>query len=194
MRDFMVDIECLGNEPGCAPFAIGAVGFDRDQGILGSTFYELINVASATAVGLSADYTWWNKQSPEAKSALLAAEATQQTLTECFHKFGVWMISNFGEDCRIWGNGASFDQPILTVAYSKAKIRKPWQFWNEMCYRTIKNLNPRFRFTRMGIYHNALDDSISQAVHLLEIAGHSRDHILASLPQSVAAEDEDLIG
>lgn len=191
MRDFMVDIECLGNTPGCAPFAIGAVGMDLQAGTLGPKFYELINVDSAVACGLSADYTWWDQQSPAARKALDEAKATDQTIQQTFHKFAIWMVSNFGEECRPWGCGAGFDQPILNIAHIKAKVRLPWRFWNEMCYRTIKNLNPQVQMTkRIGTYHNALDDAVSQAVHLLEIRGFHRDHILGLDVE----EEEDLIG
>jgi hypothetical protein len=80
--------------------------------------------------------------------------------------FSHWVDSPVAE---IWGNGASFDNAILAEAYDCARIDRPWKYWNDRCYRTMKNQFPLVPFRRSGTHHNALDDARSQAEHLMEI-------------------------
>ena len=70
---------------------------------------------------------------------------------------------------RLWGNGASFDNAILSTAYELCELEtvQPWRFYNDRCYRTVKSLYPEVAMVRTGTYHNALDDAESQALHLL---------------------------
>jgi len=69
----------------------------------------------------------------------------------------------------VWGNGASFDNAILANAYHKTHLDLPWQYYNNRCYRTIKNCYPNIKLSRAGTLHKALDDAKSQAMHLIEI-------------------------
>jgi len=48
-------------------------------------------------------------------------------------------------------------------------MERPWYFWNDRCYRTMKSLYPQIPMERDGVHHNALDDAISQARHLMAI-------------------------
>jgi hypothetical protein len=43
---------------------------------------------------------------------------------------------------RIWGNGANFDNPLLACAFEAAGVRPCYKFFNERCYRTVKNQYP----------------------------------------------------
>lgn len=72
-------------------------------------------------------------------------------------------------DPLIWGNGASFDNVILANAYRAASIQQPWAYWNDRCYRTLKKRYLDIALRRQGTHHNALDDAISQAEHLITI-------------------------
>ena len=69
----------------------------------------------------------------------------------------------------MWGNGAEFDNVILSQAYKNVEKEVPWQYYNNRCYRTVKNLFPHIEMERVGAHHNALDDAKSQAEHLLGI-------------------------
>jgi exodeoxyribonuclease VIII len=73
----------------------------------------------------------------------------------------------------VWGNGADFDNAILASAYQLMNIGTPWKFYNNRCYRTVKNLHPQIKLERSGTYHNALDDAVSQTQHLLAILDHA---------------------
>ncbi len=48
-------------------------------------------------------------------------------------------------------------------------MEEPWNFWNNRCYRTLKNLHPKIELVRTGVHHHALADAKTQALHLLEI-------------------------
>ena len=194
-RDVMWDIETLGNRPGCAMLSIGAIGFDLKTGELGETFHAVINTQSCVDAGMfiqdqdwcilnkapSSDDTlgWWKTQSPEAQDLLRQAREGGDTITFALNKLAVWLVSTFGADVRPWGCGAAFDNAIMAAAYRALHIRAPWKFWNDMCYRTQKNLYPNIKMEkRVGVYHNALDDARSQAIHLLQIKGHDMKAVL----------------
>lgn len=194
-RDVMWDIETLGNRPGCAMLSIGAIGFNLKTGELGETFHIVINTQSCLDAGLfvqdrdwcirnkapASDDTvaWWEKQSPEARDLLREAREGGEQITFALNKLAVWMGYTFGPDVMPWGCGAAFDNAIMAASYRALNIRAPWKFWNDMCYRTIKNLNPSIKMEkRVGTYHNALDDARSQAIHLLQINGHDMSAVI----------------
>jgi len=72
----------------------------------------------------------------------------------------------------VWGNGADFDLPILAAAYKAAGGPPPWKPYNGRCYRTLKNLAPSIKLERQGTHHQALDDAVCQAKHLIKIVEH----------------------
>ena len=78
----------------------------------------------------------------------------------------------------VWGNGASFDNVILSESYYRAAILRPWPFWKDRCYRTIKTIYPDVELVRSGTHHNALDDARTQAEHLIAINATAAGTIL----------------
>ena len=71
-------------------------------------------------------------------------------------------------DAEIWGNGASFDPVLWGSAYDAMHHPRPWRFWNERCFRTVKALYPHVPVPpRSGTHHNALADALHQALHLM---------------------------
>jgi len=49
-------------------------------------------------------------------------------------------------------------------------LEQPWHFWNDMCYRTVKNLlGGDIEFVKPEIPHHALWDAKAQAEHLIKI-------------------------
>ena len=173
LNDVMVDLETLGRKAGCVIVSIGAVKFDPLTGFVdeANSFYRAITVESAMRFGLHVDpgtLKWWMQQSDAARAVFNDSEAVgiQQALVE----FAEWVAED--GDCgsvKMWGNGASFDNSILSAAYEAVDILQPWNFWNDRCYRTIKALNPQAPFVREGTHHNAVDDAVSQAKHLVSM-------------------------
>ena len=171
MHEVMLDLETMGNGPESAIVAIGAVEFDTQTRALGRQFYAVVDLDSAVKSGGKMDAStvlWWLKQSDDARKLFAEkGKAFNEALTD----FATW-LNQCGavDDLKIWGNGAGFDNVILSSAYRRAGIQLPWQYRNDRCYRTLKGLYKEIKMgPRCGVHHNALDDSISQALHLLEI-------------------------
>lgn len=163
-NDIMLDLETMGTRPGSAIVAIGAVRFGGGQ--IHDTFYRRIRLRSCTDFGLTIDadtVLWWMGQSQEARMEVINSEGAT-SLPQALHDFKGFVQP---ED-RVWGNGASFDNALLAEAYARAEAQMPWKFWNDRCYRTLKAMSP-VPMTRTGTHHNALDDAISQAEHLMLI-------------------------
>lgn len=171
--DVMLDLETLGTRPGCAILSIGAVAFDRHTGALGPEFYMVVNRKSCEAKGLTQDQStldWWSRQSAEAKKVLAEAENAPNGLGGALVQFTAY-LQKFGKrDLFVWGNGADFDQPIITACYATVGYPLPWLFYNNRCYRTLRSLgNVKGEAPRQGVYHNALDDAKTQALQAVNI-------------------------
>lgn len=165
----MVDLETLGNGSRAVIVAIGAVRFNS-QSVFSNTFYRLVDAESCVRAGLKMDAStvmWWLKQSQAAREALCKPGVT---LTQALTELSAW----YPHDACLWGNGATFDNVILDNAYKAIKMSPPWQYYNHRCYRTVKALFPLAATAFNGTAHNALDDAIHQAEHLITIAASTR--------------------
>lgn len=164
----MTDIETLGNSSCSVIIAIGAVKFTIPGGVT-DRFYTTVSAKSCVDAGLKMDadtVLWWMQQSQEARAQF--KEANQPSLYDALRKFTAWIGD--APPKGVWGNGVAFDNVILDNAYKALKLERPWPFWADMCYRTIKNLYPNIKMDRIvGVHHNALSDAENQAVHLLKI-------------------------
>lgn len=160
----MLDLETLGSKPGSVIVSIGAVKFGSDR-IL-ETFYERVDAESCVAAGLRVDVStilWWLTQSEEARLEITRPGAP---LTAVLIRFAQWVGD---PNAEVWGNGAAFDNALLSSAYHAVGSCPPWKFFNDRCYRTVKNLRPEIPFERHGTHHNALADAESQAIHLMAL-------------------------
>lgn len=171
--DVMLDLETLGCKPGCVILSIGAVAFTRDGAIDGErgSFYRVLSVHGGLRRGHHVDAStlaWWVRQDPAAKPSLLEALDKADDGLSALIDFAEW-LRGWGDDVVVWGNGASFDQPILASYYAVGDLPLPWAFWNERCYRTLKNQVPDVKMSRSGVHHNALDDARSQAIHAVDL-------------------------
>ena len=165
--EIMLDLETMGNGSNSAIIAIGAVAFDIDG--VADKFYRQVNLQSSVDAGMEIDAStvlWWLKQSGAARSAFKDNE-NALNIVNALIEFSIFCkyVNVFG----VWGNGAAFDNALLSNAYRKVGMNQPWKFWNDRCYRTIRNIYPCVEFVRFGTHHNALDDAESQALHLIEI-------------------------
>lgn len=192
MLDIMLDLETMGTAPGSAITQIGAVGFDPTSGTLGPAFYARISLKSCVGRGLTMDpdtVLWWMGQSDAAR-AEFAKPAVD--IGDGLDMFSAWLNDgNPHEKVRVWGNGAAFDNALLTDAYRRIHGEVPWRFWNDRCYRTLKSefksipmpdertladyqamglhLTPGFTMDFEPTAHNALWDAVRQADHCIQI-------------------------
>ncbi len=163
--EVMLDLETMDSANTAAITAIGAIAMNLETGELGPSFYVKVNLQSSIDAGLTVSgdtISWWLMQSEEARKEMAAKGVSLVEALEMFSKY----MSNHS---TLWGNGAAFDNAILSNAYRATKIPQPWAFWNDRCYRTVKNLYPQVPFHRSGTHHNALDDAVTQADHLIAI-------------------------
>lgn len=164
----MIDFETLSTMPNAAVLSLGAVAFTSEQ-VLMPTFYTNIDGDDCIKKGLHVQQStvdWWEKQSQEAKDALKTAPV--RDLYDAMAEFSQWVRTIRGR--FIWGNGADFDNPILRSCYNTLDADAPFKPYNGRCYRTIKNIPgmPPME-QRLGTHHNAVDDAMSQALHLIEM-------------------------
>ncbi len=152
----MIDIETLGLEPGCAILSIGAVKFDQDRA--GEEFYSSVSLESCQEYGLKVDagtLEWWLGRDEAVQGVLSGGEDLDTVLEE---------FAGFVEDAdEVWANAPSFDCEILEHAFEAVGIEVPWEFYEERCYRTLKNLPGAVEVLNEGDEHHALDDARHQA-------------------------------
>ena len=196
MRHFMLDLETRGNTPGCHILSIGLIAFDPlaadiDEVFADDGFYTVVSKESCHEALLHIDQStmdWWGRQSTSAREVLAHSEGENAVP---LHEALIAAVDYTAQhvpprNALIWGNGADFDNPILTVAARMVRSQLPWVRgiespnlpwqWGNRCYRTIKNLGEIFGpewaappVTRSGTYHNALDDAKTQALHMWDI-------------------------
>ena len=159
----MIDLETMDTRPTAAILSIGGVYFDPVKG-LGDEFYLKVNLDSSVAAGLTvseATQRWWEAQSAEARAVF---DDPRVELALALSQFTRFITEAEDPDVCIWGNGASFDNAILSNAYKALDVPQPWAFWNDRCFRTLKALRPHVALPeREGTHHNALDDAKHQA-------------------------------
>lgn len=176
----MVDLETLGVTPGYKILAIGAVVM-TPQGT-GREFYCSVKRESQNRFGLRelpSTMEWWAKQSPAAREAAFA-DKSALVVEDALQNFSRWLVDvaldpMTGERRKVlvWGNGAGLDQPILSAVYTAVGYNTPWKFYNERCYRTLKNLYPGVKFYEPDVKHHALEDAKAQAEHAIRMLNRS---------------------
>ena len=169
----MIDQETLGTSSNSVVISIGAVPFDPETGDVyeDQAFYQVVNGNSCVDLGLEVDVDtvmWWMKQDTSARSAF---SGRGDPIAVVIAQLESWYsgLDSWGKNIPVWGNGSDFDLSILSNIHRKLNKETPWKFWDHRCYRTMKSMVPGVKLVRMGSYHNALDDAVSQAYHLIQI-------------------------
>jgi len=175
-KECMLDLETLDSTPSSAVIAIGAVIFDPADASGYKEidrYYTVVDPRSCVSAGLTIGtdtVMWWMEQSEQARSQFFK-DRPKSKLVDALDGFAAFLAKHTDTrgNIRVWGNGASFDNVILGNAYRALGKPQPWKFWNDMCYRTLKNLMPSVELRRGGTYHRADDDAATQAEHLYRI-------------------------
>lgn len=179
MNHIMLDLETLDTTPTAVVVSIGAVAFDPESGMLGDKFY--VEMPDDTHAQQNAGRTisgdtvqWWMNQSAQARMLFndTPVESVIRTSTlEALIRFARFVAANGDREVKLWGNGADFDNIILGSLYGDMDMKRPWSYSRNRCYRTMKWAVPKDAapFKPYGVHHNALDDAIAQANHLMEI-------------------------
>ena len=138
MKELMIDLETLGTGQNSVFLSLAAVQFSLD-GRVGAKFYMNIEKESALRAGLQVDQKtldWWATQRPEIMAKMFENARPINMVLAAFREW----YKSVGVT-RPWGNSASFDLGILGNGYNRVGIAQPWALYNEMCFRTIMNLN-----------------------------------------------------
>ena len=174
MTHIMADLETLATSSNALILSIGAVKFDPLSDQVLDQFHVGVDLDSlpSNAYGLdieAATVLWWlNAQRAAGREALEAVPKAD--LASVLDGFSMWI----GRNAKVWGNGVAFDNVILRNAYVKLGLHCPWGFWDDRCYRTIKNLAPELKAERIGAHHSALDDALTQVSHLQKLVSYLR--------------------
>ncbi len=166
MKNVMIDLETLGTSCDSVILSLGAVAFDET---IEDSFYRKINLQSCTDLGLKIDtdtVLWWLGQNELARKEIFEGNKDFPTLSCALLQFSAWLVDK--ENVKIWGNGSNFDNTILANAYRVCGLEIPWKFWNDRCYRTMKNIR-KIELERTEVKHDALEDATYQARHLIKI-------------------------
>lgn len=164
----MVDIETLGVRPTSQIVSIGAVMFDHTG--LKNEFYMSVDLKCYDQdVGFTVDggtIAWWMQQSQEAR-AVFSLDTTG--IFNVLQAFANWYHYNSGT--WIWANGTDFDCIILEHAFKVCGIKVPWKYNAKRDFRTMARMYPTIKagVQYEGTSHNALDDAMNQARHLVHI-------------------------
>lgn len=175
----MVDLETMSKKPGAPLVSVGAVFFDPASGKTGAEYYQVISLESSMSFGARPDAStilWWLKQSPEARSAIVVDDTVG--LVEALEQFLDFIAENAANDSKnvqLWGNGSSFDCPLLEAAFELADTPFPIPHWNYRDVRTVVELgkavglNSRYDIPFEGDQHNALADARHQVKYVSAI-------------------------
>lgn len=163
MPNIMLDLETLDNKPTSAILSLGAV-CDADPSRPFNAYLELEPQFALGCTVSTSTVMWWFKQSDAARADQVAG--VRERPQAAMDKFAMW-VASFGDpkEIFVWGNGASFDVPIVRHLAGKLGIEMPWPFWNDRCYRTLKTLYPEVKLTKSN-GHTALGDALNQMQHL----------------------------
>ena len=187
--DIMLDIETAGVRVTAPLLSIGAVAFDFQHRQILAPFFAAVFPVSAYVTGIPEQSTidWWadqHQKNPEAYANVWKnpdAVSIEQALRQ-FHGHLLNLEKATGMQVRIWGNAARFDLGILAYQYHAAlgMDDPPWNFRNEMCYRSLKNSYKSWTFDNIeadlreqiiaGPKHTCVPDASTQAVHAISIA------------------------
>lgn len=175
-REYMLDLETMGVAPDSAIISIGLVVMDMDMLAIRDSARWNVDLKSCVRYGLKMDpntVMWWMGQSDEARGALHdpPPEDLEDVLAD--------IISRFYDDDSYptWGNGAAFDLPIFRNAFDAVGLPNPVIYHHERCYRTMKALFPEIKPPERDEKgkHNAVEDALHQARHLMLIMKHLRE-------------------
>lgn len=158
----MLDIETLGTRPGCKILSIGAV--EIVDTVNPRTFYQEISRRQDRLFEDAQTVQWWSEQ-PDGEHMLSWNSVSKLDIKSALVSLSKFISQYKHEQVYIWGNGSDFDNAILANTYSVYELQVPWEFKNNRCFRTIKNLFPTPSVKSIKP-HNALDDAKAQAKQL----------------------------
>lgn len=171
----VLDLETLSTKPNATVISIGAVALTAN-GQFVAEFHESVTHASQPVRDIDQETNdWWLKQSDEAKAAsFLSADSIPAS--EALQAFSQWVNAYADPKCvKVWGNGSSFDNVILSSLYADySELTRPWAWWNDRDMRTVLDMHKGAKDVGPfeGIKHHALHDARHEAKQLTKVLKH----------------------
>jgi len=168
----MIDLETLSTAGDAAIAQIGLSPFWIDgDGPLGPGLHINVDPQSCIDHGLRVDWStthWWMMQEQAARDALpLPGEGTP--LGQALDQVDAFITAlkegplwSEGQQLHVWSNGATFDIPILTNAYTRLRRREPWKYSAGRDTRTLAMLALSAIRPEPRLKHRALEDAEAQ--------------------------------
>ena len=166
--DAMLDWETLSTQPDAVVISVGIVLFNRDENdtyeILEASpereFFATIEFQDQIDTGrhvMASTLMWWMQQNRSAQKETFNPKGRMPTVT------ALQNIVDLVGDRRLWGNGASFDNPILATLCTDFGIEAP-PFYMARDLRTIKELSTNKPLGERGVEHSAIEDARFQVL------------------------------
>jgi hypothetical protein len=166
MNKIMIDIETLDTRSTGVILSIGAVTFNETS--IGHSFHRNIDIDSCLKLGMTVSgstIAWWMEQPDAARKVFQKQGIHIVNVLDSFSRAFTW--SKIEE---VWANGTDFDLAMLTNAFDRTGLRRPWPYYKARDYRTARNMFPRELFDKVRfkpqVAHDALEDAQSQALTL----------------------------
>lgn len=141
-----MDIETLGTAPGSVVVSIGLVRFnpqlDRVQAaeeLTPGSLKVVLNLQESLDEDFkisASTFKWWLGQSKEAQKATFDHPEVYDLVEGL-----VAVAEYFKKGDKVWGNGASFDIPLVEAYFNKFRSVLPWGYSRVRCYRTLREMN-----------------------------------------------------
>ena len=184
--NLMFDIECLGLKPGCSILQIAAVPFRFSFAAEGYTNFDVvINRQSCIDAGLVEDpetVRWWQNQNANTVSKVFSGTVSIKDAMERLYLY----CKSLNAVIHPWSNAASFDLQILRYTFDLLHIPVPWNFRDEMCFRTLKNLFP-LTACEKPVKYGPNHDAYFDAMHQVSVANVIFNKLQESMPYAYSA-------
>jgi len=168
----VIDFETCDTSPNAQVLTMGATLFNPTtissvDELSRNTFYAEFKEQKNRTLSIDT-LAWWMQQTRKA----------QQTAFEGLHKIQpAEILTNFNKwlqdkkATHLVGNGASFDNPILSSLYRQYDIKPTLPFWCDLDLRTMKWLEggDKPKWPAGLIAHNAAHDAIYEAMQFQHI-------------------------
>ncbi len=167
--DLMIDLETLGTKKDSLILSVGIVLFDPDAapGTLLDSFHFPMDLAAQKGgqLELSCITDFWFQQPDAAKAMTDLRAAVPHRQPEHLASLLENLIKRY-PNAKVWGNAPSFDCDIIDSLLTRCGLGgKPWKFYNERDYRTLKaEFGHLVKLPKAEVAHDALSDAKAQAI------------------------------
>ena len=171
----MLDLETLGTGSNAVIVSISAVVFNRATGETGAEFEVGVNLDEQIAKGATIDGStvmWWLSQDKEAQNELTRLMPLR--VDEALDRYDAFVLQS--GITNVWGNGATFDNVILSNLFKRHDKKYPTPFWADRCVRTFVDLSniDKSQIPFEGIPHRGIDDCKHQIRYMGLGFGYAR--------------------